>query len=267
MSYQEILYEITDRVVVVTINRPDRMNALTLTTHAELADAFTAADSDPEVRAIIFTGAGRGFCSGDDMVDIFSNPDIAEEPRVVMQRLLEGGRLANAAGERLPELNTPTIAAVNGAAVGYGCDLALMCHMRVASEKARFGEVFLRVGLIPDEGLLMLPRLTSMGKAYELALTTDIIDADEAERIGLVNRVVPHDELMNAALELAHKITSKPPTAVRLTLEAMRRGFGWPIEEFKRYQQMAFAHCSASEDHQEGVRAFLEKREPEFTGR
>ncbi len=127
-------------------------------------------------------------------------------------------------------------------------------------------EVFLRVGLIPDEGLLMLPRLTSLGKAYELALTADFVDAAEAERIGLVNRVVPHEELIDASLELAGKITSKPPVAVRLTLEAMRRGFGWPIEEFKQYQAMAFAYCAASEDHREGVRAFLEKREPRFTG-
>jgi 2-(1,2-epoxy-1,2-dihydrophenyl)acetyl-CoA isomerase len=267
MEYHEILYEVRERVAIVTINRPDRMNALTVTTHRELAEAFDAADADPEIRAIVLTGEGKGFCSGDDVQDIFSNPDLAEDPQRVQLRLFEGGSLITAAGGRLPELNTPTIAAVNGAAAGYGCDLALMCHMRVASERARFGEVFLRVGLIPDEGLLMLPRLTNLGKAYELALTTDFVDAAEAERLGLVNRVVPHERLLEETLELAEKITSKPPVAVRLTIEAMRRGLGWPLEEFKRFQQLALAFCSASEDHREGVQAFLEKREPRFTGR
>jgi enoyl-CoA hydratase/carnithine racemase len=139
--------------------------------------------------------------------------------------------------------------------------------MRVASEKARFGEVFLRVGLIPDEALILLPRLVGLAKTYEMVLTTDIIDAREAERIGLVNKVVPHEDLMNATLELANKIASKPPIAVQLAMEGIRRGLSLAMEEFMQYHALAFSFCTETEDHLEGSRAFVEKREPVFKGK
>ena len=267
MAYKEIIYSVDAQVAVITLNRPERMNALTTTTHRELAQAIDEAAKDEKVRVIVLAGAGKGFCSGDDVKDIFLSPEeTAWKGREMRLRQLQGEHMPGG-GYKLLEINKPSIAAVNGAAVGYGCDLALMCNMRVASEKARFGEVFLRVGLIPDEALILLPRLVGLAKTYEMALTTDIIDAREAERIGLVNKVVPHDELMNATLELAHKIASKPPIAVQLAMEGIRRGLGWPLQEFLQYHALAFTFCSETEDHIEGARAFAEKREPVFKGR
>ena len=139
--------------------------------------------------------------------------------------------------------------------------------MRVASDRARFGEVFLRVGLIPDEALILLPRLVGLAKAYELILTTDIIDANEAYRIGLVNKVVPHEELMSATMELAAKVASKSPIAVQLAKEGIHRGLGMALEEFKQWHAFAFTFCRGTEDHREGAQAFVEKREPVFKGK
>jgi len=267
MAYKEIIYSVDGQVAVITLNRPETMNALTVSAHLELAQAIDEAAKDEKVRVLVLTGAGKGFCSGDDVKDVFLNPEESKwRGREMKARHLQGAYQFGG-GHRLVEINKPSIAAVNGAAVGYGCDLALMCNMRVASEKARFGEVFLRVGLIPDEALILLPRLVGLAKTYEMVLTTDIMDATEAERIGLVNKVVPHDELMNATLELAHKIASKPPIAVQLAIEGIRRGLGWPMDEYKQYHALAVTFCSETEDHTEGARAFAEKREPVFKGR
>jgi len=267
MAYKEIVYSVDGPVAVITLNRPERMNALTMVTHAELAQAIDEADKDEKVRVIVITGAGRGFCSGDDVRDIFLSPEEAAlKGREIRLKQLQGEHLPGG-GHRLLEINKPSIAAVNGAAVGYGCDLALMCNMRVASEKARFGEVFLRVGLIPDEAMVLLPRLVGLAKAYEMVLTTDILDAREAERIGLVNKVVPHEELMSTTLELAQKIANKAPVAVQLAMEGIRRGLSMPMEEFMQYHSQAFTYCTETEDHLEGARAFTEKREPVFKGR
>jgi enoyl-CoA hydratase/carnithine racemase len=274
MDYEEILYEVRDdHVAVITLNRPDVMNALSHKTHAELGAAFGEADKDPAIRVIVLTGAGRGFCSGDDVKSIFldstasgTSEDGTRRYRDQQLGYLQHERMTGG-GELLLTTNKPTIAAVNGAAVGYGCELTLMCDMRVASDRARFGEVFLRVGLMPDEGQLLLPRLVGLAKAYELILTTDIIDAAEADRIGLVNKVVPHEELMAAALELANKIASKPPISVRLAKEGIRRGLALPLDEWKQWYSMAMSYCFSTEDHREGALAFTQKREPKFQGR
>jgi len=267
MTYKEIIYEVKGPIAIITLNRPDAMNALTMLTHMELQQAIEQSNKDDNVKVIVITGAGRAFCSGDDVKQIFLNPEEAlAKGRETRLRHLQGEHLPGG-GHILLDINKPSIAAVNGAAVGYGCDITLMCNMRIASEKARFGEVFLRVGLIPDESLVILPRLVGLAKAYELVLTTDIIDAKEAERIGLVNRVVPHDQLMPATLELANKIAKMPPIAVKLAIEGIRRGLGWPMEEFMRYHALAFTFCAETEDHIEGSKAFVEKREPVFKGR
>lgn len=267
MEYKEIIYSLKGQVAVITLNRPEVMNALTNTTHTELAQAIDEAAKDDKVRVIVLTGAGRGFCSGDDVKEIFLSPkEAAMKGRETRLRYLQGEHIPGG-GYGLLAINKPSIAAVNGAAVGYGCDLTLMCNMRVASEKARFGEIFLRVGLIPDEGLILLPRLVGLAKTYEMILTTDIIDAREAERIGLVNKVVPHEDLMNATLELANKIASKPPIAVQLAMEGIRRGLSLAMEEFMQYHALAFSFCIETEDHLEGSRAFVEKREPVFKGK
>ncbi len=274
MIYEEILYEVkNDHIAVITLNRPDLMNALSHKTHVELGNAFDEADRDPDIRVIIITGAGRGFCSGDDVKSIFlgstasgTPDDAAKRYREQQLGYLQGERMEGG-GAPLLRINTPTIAAVNGAAVGYGCDITLMCDMRIASEKARFGEVFLRVGLMPDEGLLLLPRLVGLAKAYELILTTDIIDAQEAYRIGLVNKVVPHDELIPASLELANKIVNKPPLSVKLAKEGIRKGLNIPLDAWKQWHSFAMSYCFSTEDHREGALAFAEKREPVFKGK
>ncbi len=271
MAYEDIIYSVEGLVAVITLNRPEAMNALTWKTHAELAQAIVEANKDNNIRVIIITGAGRGFCSGDDVKVMFGGGEGAGEEaevkgREAMLRHLQGEHLASG-GAPLLTTNKPSIAAVNGAAVGYGCDLTLMCDMRVASDRARFGEVFLRVGLIPDEAILLLPRLVGLAKAYELILTTDIIDAKEAERIGLVNRVVPHEELMSATMELATKIASKPPIAVKLAKEGIHRGLNMPLEEFRQWHSLTFTFCTETEDHLEGSKAFIEKRQPVFKGK
>lgn len=272
MGYEEIIYTVENgNVAIITLNRPEAMNALTHKTHAELAQALDEADKDTNVRVIVLTGAGKGFCSGDDVKLIFRGGEGYGEEQGLQGRqatlnFLQEGTSAGGGGALL-SINKPSIAAVNGAAVGYGCDLTLMCDMRIASDRARFGEVFLRVGLIPDQALFLLPRLVGLAKAYELILTTDIIDADEAYRIGLVNKIAPHEELMSATMELAAKLASKPPIAVRLAKEGIRRGLNIPHKEFMQWHSFAFGFCSQTEDHREGARAFVEKREPVFKGR
>jgi len=268
MSFKEILYEVKGQVAVITLNRPERMNALTIETHNELEQAIDGAERDDNVRVIVLTGTGKGFCSGDDVQDIFLNPEesLKKAKQSQLQYLQRKKNLMGGA-HRLAEINKPSIAAVNGAAVGYGCDMTLMCHMRIASERARFGEVFLRVGLLPDSAMILLPRIVGMAKAYELILTTDIIDAKEAERIGLVNKVVPHDQLMDAALEMANKIAAKPPISVQLALEGVRRGVKLPFDDYFEWHAQAFTLCAETEDHVEGSKAFIEKRIPVFRGR
>ena len=266
MPYEHIEYKVSDHIATVIINRPEVMNALSFQTHQELAQAINEADVNDEVRVIIITGSGWAFCSGDDVNEIFLGDSPANKYKelqlgYLQKETIEGG------GSKLLTTNKPTIAAVNGPAVGYGCDISLMCDMRVASEKAKFGEVFLRVGLIPDEAQLILPRLVGLAKAYELMLTTDIIDAQEAEKIGLVNKVVPHDELMPAALELANKIANKPPIAAQLTKEGVRRGLNMPIEAWKQWYSQTLLYCFTTEDHQEGARAFIEKRPAVYKGK
>jgi len=267
VTSKEILYAREEAVAIITLNRPERMNALTLTNHLELARAIEEAYKDDDVRVIVITGTGRGFCSVDDVGSVFLSSEMDQfKTRKGKLKQLEGEYFPGG-GHELLKINKPSIAAVNGPAVGYGCDLALLCNMRVASERARFSEIFLRVGLIPDEALILLPRLVGLAKTYEMVLTTDFIDAAEAECIGLVNKVVPHEQLMETTLELANKIASQPPVAVRLAIEGIRRGLAWPLEEFMTFHALATPFCAETEDHMEGARAFLEKRLPVFKGR
>jgi enoyl-CoA hydratase/carnithine racemase len=266
MKYDDILYSKEDGVGYLTLNRPEVMNACTLNTYREMQRALETADADDEVKVVVITGAGRGFCSGDDVRGLFLSEEARQE--ILAPQLKRWIKHTPEALDALIEYPKPTIAAVNGAAVGYGCDIALMCDIRIASDRARFGELFIKRALTPASGgLLILPRLVGLGKAYELILTGDIIDATEAERIGMVNRVVPHDKLGEETRVLATKLAHGPPIAQKLAKEALRVGMNWNLREFWDFHFAAERLAFASEDHLEGAKSFLEKREPQFKGR
>ena len=264
MAYKEIIYAVEDMVATVTLNRPERMNALTGTTYQEAVDAIGQADEDNGVRAVIITGAGRGFCSGDDVKELPGAPT----PEQLAQRKIPSKGKPTPLAEALLTFDKPLIAAVNGAAIGWGVDLALMCDIRFASEKAKFGEVYVMRGLIADiAGWLLLPRIVGLSKAYELLLTGDIVDAQEAERIGLVTRTVPHDELMPVARAMAVKMARMPPVAVRMTKEAVRKGLDYSLPALGEYHSYALKVLFGTEDFREGSTSVLEKRQPTFNGR
>ena len=214
MAYSDILYEKHDKVATITINRPHAMNSGTIRTWSEIGQAFGEAEHDASVHVVVITGAGRAFCAGDDVKEIFLNPEFRDAKPSKRAEVEEWRTHQPVALDFLVTYPKPTIASVNGAAVGYGCDIALMCDMRICSDQARFGEVFIRRGLIPEAGgLLVLPRLVGLARAYELILSGDIIDANEAERIGMVNKVVPHAQLGEARRRLLRKSRRRRPRA------------------------------------------------------
>ena len=264
MAYKEIIYTVEDMVATITLNRPERMNALTGVTYQETEQALNEADADNDVRAVIITGAGRGFCSGDDVRALPGAPT----PEQLAQRKIPTKGRPTPLAAALLSFNKPLIAAVNGAAVGWGMDLALMCDIRIASEKARFGEVYVLRGLLADiAGWLLLPQIVGLAKAYELLLTGDIVDAQEALRIGLVTKVVPPEQLIPAARELAVKMAHLPPVAVRMTKEAVRKGLDYNLASLGEYHAYALAVLFATEDFREGSTSVLERRTPVFKGR
>lgn len=265
MEFETIIYEKKDGIATITLNRPERLNAIGLNMQLELGKALEEANSDDEVRVLIITGAGRGFCSGADLTVL---GDTAEQ---VGQHLV--ARSPAAGGIRsftlqLQNFEKPTIAAVNGHAVGAGLSLALACDIKIASDRARFSQIFIKRGLVPDTGsTYFLPRLVGMARACEMAFTGDILDAEQAKEYGLVSRVVPHDELMGVVRELAAKIAAGPPIAMKLAKRALNRGATSDLAsalEFEGYMQ---GICFGTEDFKEGMAAFLEKREPGFKGR
>lgn len=261
----EILrYEIQDHIGTITLNRPEAMNALTRELYAELEQTVRDAHSDPEVRCLIITGEGRAFCSGDDVKQIMLGAKRDE----TVTRLREIKPKPTPAAAALLECDKPIIAAVNGPAVGWGMDLTLFCDIRIASERAKFGELFIKRGLVADlGGLWRLPLVVGPSKAAELLFTGDVIDAAEAERIGLVSKVVPHEELMPAARELAAKIAANPPIAMRYMKEGLRMARHATMQEMGAYIGNALAYLFTTEDHREGALAFVEKRDPVFKGR
>ncbi|HEY6394153.1 MAG TPA: enoyl-CoA hydratase-related protein [Candidatus Binataceae bacterium] len=267
MAYSEILYDKRDRIATITINRPHAMNAGTIKTWNEIGDAFRDAERDDDVRVAVITGAGRAFCAGDDVKEIFLNPEFRDARPSKRTEVEEWRTHQPVALDFLINYPKPTIASVNGPAVGYGCDIALMCDMRICSDQARFGEVFIRRGLIPEAGgLLVLPRLVGLARAYELILSGDIIDAAEAERIGMVNRVVPHAQLGEATAAFAKKIASQAPLAQRLAKEALRVGLNLNLQQFFDYQRHGQRLMLTSKDHLEGAQSFVEKRPADFKG-
>jgi enoyl-CoA hydratase len=259
MNYENIIYEKEDGFAIITLNRPNRKNALNLKLMEELLNALGEIEEDGEVKTVIITGAGDAFAAGADiaMFDALTSPIKAWE--------LSQGR--NPVHE-IERSNKPYIAAVNGLALGGGCELALACDLRIASDKAIFGQPEVNLGLLPGAGgTQRLPRLIGVTKAKEMLFTGDPIDAKEAFRIGLVNRVVDGKSLMDEAKKIAKKIASKPPIALKVIKSVVNRGLNTDIESALKYEVDGFAILFSTRDREEGIKAFLEKRRPQFRGK
>ena len=261
MDYQFILYEKSEGLATITINRPEVRNALTQVLMEELGDAINQAEADNEVRVLILTGAGdRAFVAGADIGEVGA--------RDILSELGLNSRVRRDVYSRLEHLFKPSIAAINGYALGGGCELALACTLRIASDSARFGQPEINIGIIPGlGGTQRLTRLVGKGRAMELILTGEMIDAQEAYRIGLVNRVVPATELMEEARALGKKLASKPPLALKAAKDAVDYGADMSLAAALEFENRLFAILSGSADAAEGVTAFLEKRKPEWQGR
>ena len=255
-----VLRETADRIAVVTINRPDKLNALNREVIDVLAREIEAAGRDPEAGAIILVGAGtKAFVAG---------ADIREMAAMSPMEAREFSRLGQGLGEVVDGTGKPVIAAIEGYALGGGCELAMMAHLRVASTSARFGQPEVGLGLIPGfGGTQRLARLVGEGRALEMLLTGGMIDAETAHAWGLVNRLATDRSALEEARALASEILEKGPVAVRLCLEAVRRGLSMPLEEALEFEAALFGVTFATEDMKEGTAAFLEKRKPAFPGR
>jgi len=257
-----VIWEREDGVAIVTLNRPEKFNALNPQAFADLAETLEAVEGDEGVKAIVMTGAGKGFCAGGD---IEGHPVFTTDDPRVRERSIKDAQRITLLLQRMPK---PVIAAVNGVATGAGLDLAMACDIRIASEEARFAEIFVRAAAMPDMGgTYLLPRLVGLGKALEMALTGDLIDAREALRIGLVNRVVPVSELMSAAKALARRLAQGPTQAQKLIKWAIHRALGQSLEEALDNEAQGQKLLLATEDVKEAARAFAEKRKPVFKGR
>ena len=266
-SYETLLYDVEDNVLTITLNRPDKLNAFNNKMRVELIDALDHADADDDVRAIIFTGAGRAYCAGADLSGGGStfDRDVNEDGGVVNDVHRDGGGLVSL---RIYECLKPTIAAVNGAAVGVGVTSMLPMDIRIASENARFGFVFSRRGIVPEAcSSYFLPRVVGISRAAEWCYTGEVFDAAEALDGGLVRSVVPADELMSTARELATKIAANTSAlSVTLTRHMLWRTLGasHPMEAHK-LDSRGVQYMGASADAKEGVESFLEKRDPVYS--
>lgn len=263
MNLEHIMYEQNEAVVTITLNRPETLNALTPAMREGLFEAMTCADKDSNVRAIVITGAGRGFCSGGDVKAMNAanknkqKSPIDEKIDPIRDRVVLAMR----------DATKPVIAAVNGAAAGAGMNIALACDIRIASTGAKFGQTFSRRGLHPDwGGTYFLPRLVGMAKACELIWSGKMIDSDEALKLGIVSELCEPEDLMNTALEMARVFAEGPPIAIRLAKRALYKGMDSSLREALEYETYAQGICSTSQDAKEGIAAFVEKRPPGFTG-
>jgi len=260
VSYNNLLYEKEDGIGIVTINRPKSLNALNGEVLAELYEIFQEIEDDPDMRVVILTGSGeRAFVAGADITEMQSKDNIE------IGSFIGVGRKAF---DQIYTLSKPVIAAINGFALGGGCELAMCCDLRIASENAKFGQPEINLGIIPGAGgTQRLTRLVGMTRAKELIYTGDIIDAKAAFIMGLVNKVVPPDSLMTEAKELARKMLSKSSIALSLAKKAINSGADMSLSSGLDLEAQCFARCFATEDQKEGMRAFMEKREPEFKNR
>lgn len=267
MNYKTILFEKKSGVAVMTLNLPDVRNAITgEDVIREVESVCNLVNKDTDINVLIITAVDPAFSSGGNIKDMKARKGMfGGKPGQVMENYRRNI-------QRIPlavhGVEIPTIAAVNGPAIGAGCDLTLMCDLRVASRKAKFGETFLNVGLIPgDGGAYFLPRAVGMAKACELTFTGDVIDADTALEIGMVNYVTEHGDLMNKARELAEKIAAKPPQALRMAKRLLYMGQRASLQDLLEPSSAYQALCHFSEDHEEALDAMFEKRPPKFTGK
>jgi len=260
LTLDNVLYEKRGATAYVTVNRPKVLNALNQKTWADLRTAFEDARDDAAVRGVIVTGAGdKAFIAGADISELASLTAVEAE---------DSTRDGQAVLDLIENLGKPVIAAVNGFALGGGCETAMACTIRIASENAKFGQPEVRLGIIPGAGgTQRLPRLIGKGRALKLILSGEIINAEEAHRIGLVNEVVPSPDLLTRAEAILAEINSNAPLAVKFSLEAVNQGLETSQSEGLLLEASLFAICAASEDKREGTSAFLEKRAPQFHGR
>ncbi len=264
MEYEDLLLERKDGIATITLNVPEKLNAITRKMSRSLALVTNDIAQDDDVRVVIVTGAGRGFCSGADVAAMQARQGSTEMPRYARLQVTGWPH-----SDVFPKLDKPVIAAINGPCVGGGLSLALSCDIRIASETARFGVAQVARALVPDFGLTYyLPLAAGTSKALELMYTAELFDAAEAERAGIVSRAVPPDELMNAAQELAARIAQQAPLSVELTKKMVWRGMLDGLVRQLDLETYASRICSQSEDHKASVKAFLNKKPPpEYTGR
>ena len=255
MAYQNIVFEKEENIAIITFNRPDAMNALNNQTRAEFREAIATVAADDQIKVVILTGNGKAFVAGSDIKEFNqTTPYVAHN--------------INRLGEMVEKLEKPVIAAVNGFCLGGGNEIAMGCDIIIASDKARFGQTEINIGIIPGGGgTQRLPRLIGVCRAKELIYTGDIISAEEAYRLGLVNRVVPAEQLMPTAKELAKKIAARSAAALKLAKTAINRGMQTNLESGLKYEYELYSLALSLEDKVEGVNAFLEKRAPKFVGR
>jgi enoyl-CoA hydratase len=260
MTYQNLLFDVRDGIAIVTINRPDKLNALNDAVIADLDRAVERIESEDAIAGVILTGAGsKAFVAGADIGELAQQKQMSGKARAMR---------GQAVFRRLERCGKPVVAAVNGFALGGGCELAMACHLRVASESARFGQPEVKLGIGPGYGgTVRLPRLVGKGRALDLLLTARMVGAEEALQMGLVNRVVPADKLMAEAESLLRTILANGPLAVRLCIEAVDAGLEMSLEEALLLEANHFGLLASTDDMREGMGAFLEKRTASFRGR
>ena len=261
MDYQTIKVTKEQGVATILLNRPEKLNAVNEEMMKELVAATEEAGADETVRVVVVTGAGRGFCAGGDLSSpMYQSTNSAE----IRKGIIEFGKVPL----NLRNMPKPVIAAVNGAATGAGLGFALAADIIIASENARFGHIYTNIGLMSDAGsIYFLPRLIGVSKACEIIFTGRVIDAEEAERIGLVTQIVPADQLQSVVKELALKLAKRPAVAVGLAKISLYQGLGMDLPTAIEWEARAHALCALTEDMKEGITAFVEKREPVFKGR
>lgn len=269
MKYKTVIYEKENGVAVMTLNRPEVKNAFDATMQAEMDAVVTEVAKDRDARVLIITGAGKAFCTGADVAYLMSLGETHALHQTTMEEMIRGDNNILTTVLKIRSLPKPVIAAVNGTAAGGGLALALACDIRIASETARFNMIFTKRGVIPESGSTMtLPKLVGTAKALELVFTAESIDGKEAERIGMVNRVVPADQLMAVAKEMAAKIAQNSPLALGFAKAAIYRGASeTDLAAQMDYEAYVESVLFNTEDFQEGVKSFLEGRPPKFKGK